>query len=188
MSNIKAFRHELSKERWDAISAQIQNPALTLSERAALRLKLFLEEEQIIRNAGEHIPAWRTIIAFPDIYAEGEKEARMEGHYIHEQGRVCNISSDWEGVLKGGLLARRDAGNADMQMTIDAVIAYADRYEDEGLSRAIRYGADSYLTAMQMFRILHFSLWASNVYHNTVGRYDQYMYPYYKADIEAGRA
>ena len=43
MSNIKAFRRELSKERWDAISAQIQNPTLTLSERAALRLKLFLE-------------------------------------------------------------------------------------------------------------------------------------------------
>ena len=74
-----------------------------------------------------------------------------------------------------------------MRTTIDAVIAYADRYENEGLSHAIRYGADSYLTAIQMFRILHFSLWASNVYHNTVGRYDQYMYPYYKADIEAGK-
>ena len=187
MGNIKAFRRELSKERWDAISAQIQDPALSLSARAALRLKLFLEEEQIIRNDGEHIPAWRTIIAFPDIYAEGEKEARMAGHYIHEQGRICNISSDWESVLKGGLLARRDAGNEDMRTTIDAVIAYADRYENEALSHAVRYGADSYLTAMQMFRILHFCLWASNVYHNTVGRYDQYMYPYYKADIEAGR-
>ena len=68
-NNIKAFRHELSGERWDAISAQIQNPALTLSQRAALRLKLFLEEEQIIRNPDEQIPAWRTIISFPDIYA-----------------------------------------------------------------------------------------------------------------------
>ena len=44
MGNIKAFRRELSKERWDAISAQIQDPALSLSARAALRLKLFLEE------------------------------------------------------------------------------------------------------------------------------------------------
>ena len=187
MGSIKAFRRELSKERWDAISAQIQNPELTLSQRAALRLKLFLEEEQIIKNEGENIPAWRTIISFPDIYAEGEKESYMAGHYIHEQGRICNISSDWEGVLKSGLLARREKANADMQMTIDALIAYADRYENPELSRAIRYGADSYLTAMQMFRILHFALWASNVYHNTVGRYDQYMYPYYKADLENGR-
>ena len=73
MNNVKAFRHELSKERWNEISAQIQNPALSLSARAALRLKLFLEEEQILKIEGEHIPAWRTIISFPDIYAEGEK-------------------------------------------------------------------------------------------------------------------
>ena len=186
-NNIKAFRHELSKERWDAISAQIQNPALTLSQRAALRLKLFLEEEQIIRNPGEQIPAWRTIISFPDIYAEGERERRTAGHCIHEQGRVCNISSDWEGVLREGLLARRERANEDMRVTIDTVIAYADRYEIEDLSHAIRYGAGSYLSALQMMRILHFALWASNVYHNTVGRFDQYMYPYFKADMDAHR-
>lgn len=45
MNRINMFRRELSRERWDAISARIQDPALTLSERAALRLKLFLEEE-----------------------------------------------------------------------------------------------------------------------------------------------
>lgn len=186
MSNIKAIRRELSAEKWNEISARIQDPKLTLSERAALRLKLFLEEEQIIKNEGEHIPAWRTIISFPDIYAEGEKERLTQGRYVHEQGRVCNISSDWEGVLAGGLLARREKGNTDMQLCVDAVIAYADRYEDAELSDAVRYGAKSYLGAMKLFRILHFSLWASNVYHNTVGRYDQYMYPYYKKDIESG--
>lgn len=187
MKNIKAFRHELSKERWDEISAIIQDPARTLSERAALRLKLFLEEEEIIRNPGEQIPAWRTIISFPDIYAPGEKEQRMAGHYVHEQGRVCNISSDWEGVLKDGLLKRRDAGNKDMQTCVDAVIAYADRYEIPALSQAIRYGARGYLDALQMFRILHFCLWASNVYHNTIGRFDQYMYPYYQSDVDSGK-
>lgn len=187
MGNIQAFRRELSRERWAEISAQIQNPALTLSERAALRLKLFLEEEQIIQNEGEHIPAWRTIISFPDIYAEGEKEKYMEGRYIHEQGRVCNISGDWEGVLRDGLLPRREKATRDMQTTVDAVIAYADRYGDSELSDAVRNGAKSYLGAMKLFRILHFCLWASNVYHNTVGRYDQYMYPYYIADIQSGR-
>ena len=187
MNNIRAFRRELTPERWNEISSQIQNPELTLSERAALRLKLFLEEEQIIKNEGENIPAWRTIIAFPDIYADGEKEERMKGGYIHEQGRVCNISADWAGVLRDGLLKRREAGNKDMQLTVDAVIAYADRYEDADLSDSVRNGAKSYLGAMKMFRILHFCLWASNVYHNTVGRYDQYMYPYFKADIDSGK-
>jgi len=187
MDNISVIRRELSPERWSAISVQIQDPKLTLSQRAALRLKLFLEEESIIKNPGENIPAWRTIKSFPDIYAEGEKEARMAGSYIHEQGRICNISSDWEGVLRDGLLVRREKANADMQLTIDAVIAYADRYGDEDLSDAVRNGANGYLSAMKLFRILHFCLWSSNVYHNTVGRYDQYMYPYYKVDVESGK-
>ena len=180
-------RHQLSSERWEQISRQIQQPSLSLSARAALRLKLFLEEEDAVLMPDDPIPAWRTLISFPDIYAEGEKERLCAGCWVHEQGRVCNISSDWEGVLKSGLLARREKGNKDMQLTIDAVIAYADRYEDENLSHVIRYGANSYLSAMQMFRILHFCLWASNVYHNTVGRYDQYMYPYFKADLDSGK-
>lgn len=186
MENKVSIRRKLENERWEIISKQIQNKDLTLSQRAALRLKLFLEEESIIKYPGERIPAWRTIIEFPDIYAEGEKDALMAGHYIHEQGRICNISSDWEGVIRDGLLKRRESGTEEMKLCIDSVIAYADRYEIETLSHAIRYGAGNYLEALQMFRILHFALWVSNVYHNTVGRFDQYMYPYYKADTEKG--
>ncbi len=181
------MRRSLTKEEWDSISKRIQDPALSLSDRAALRLKLFLEHESIVKNPSERIPAWRTLIEFPDIYAEGEKERLQEGHYIHEQGRVCNIASDWEGVLKNGLMARYDLVPPASRCCIDAVLAYAGRYENEALSRALRTGAKSYLEALQSFRILHFCLWASNVYHNTVGRFDQYMYPYYKADRDAGR-
>lgn len=180
-------RRTLAPERWDAISAQIQDPALPLSGRSALRLKLFLEEESIVHQPGERIYAWRTITEFPDIYAPGEKERLHAGHHIHEQGRVCNISSDWEGVLKRGLLLRRKSAPADMVTCIDAVLAYGDRYGDESLSRALREGAGTYLEALKAFRILHFCLWASNVYHNTIGRFDQYMAPYYEADLAAGR-
>jgi len=180
------MRHSLSNERYTELSGMIQREELSLEMRAALRLKLFLEEETIVRKEGERIYGWRTLTEFPDIYLPGEKEKLHEGKYIHEQGRVCNISSDWAGVISGGLLKRRGTGEA-RDLTIDAVIAYADRYGDEGLSDAVRYGAKSFLQALQMFRILHFSLWASNVYHNTVGRFDQYMYPYFKADMDAGR-
>ena len=180
------MRNSLTPERFNELSALIQRKELSLEMRAALRLKLFLEEENIVCKEGERIYAWRTITEFPDIYLPGEKEELHKGHYIHEQGRVCNISSDWAGVIAGGLLPRRGTGEA-RDMTIDAVLAYADRYEDEGLSSAMRYGAKSFLEALQMFRILHFALWASNVYHNTVGRFDQYMYPYFKADMDAGK-
>ena len=179
-----ADRRELTTQEWQKISAEIQAPDLSLDMRAALRLKRFLEMERVICR-GERIPAWRTLIAFPDIYADGEKERLQQGCYIHEQGRVCNISSDWAGVLTGGLLCRK-TGDTARDLCIDAVLSYADRYENAALSRALRTGASSYPEALQMMRILHFCLWASNVYHNTVGRFDQYMWPFLKRDLDAG--
>lgn len=193
------WRKPLTDERWVELSAEIQNPALSLEARAALRLKLFLEEENIIKVQDSAIPCWRTVPSFPDLYARGEKEALTAGKYVHEQGRVCNISSDYEGILRDGLYCRRaqalenlkaGIGNAEFLkaavVVIDAVCAYADRYEDAELSDAIRNGARDFVSALKMFRILHFSLWASNVYHNTVGRFDQYMRPYYEKDLAEG--
>lgn len=193
------IRRHLTEEETREISSQIQDNSLSLAERAALRLKLFLEAEQIIKVDGECIPAYRTIIDFPDIYAEGEKEILHAGHYIHEQGRVCNISSDWEGTLKRGLLGKKQRAEAKLSVgegdpeflraavtSIDAVIAYADRYEIPALSESVRYGAKHFVEALQLQRILHFALWASNVYHNTLGRFDQYMFPYFEADIKDG--
>ena len=196
----KTERKALTDARFAEIAKQLQAPDLPLSIRAAQRLRLFLEEERIVKEPGENIPAWRTIPTFPDIYAEGEREALQAGHYIHEQGRVCNISSDWAGVLSEGLLKRRNKAEENLSagvgdedflkaaiISIDAVLAYADRYEMAELSDALRDGAKSFLGALQAMRILHFSLWASNVYHNTVGRFDQYMWPYLKADLDSGK-
>ncbi len=181
----KALRAPLDENLIRQIEKEIQSPDLPLEMRASLRLKRFLENERIIKMPGEHIYGWRTIVSFPDIYAPGEKQRLHKGHHIHEQGRVCNLSSDWEGVLTGGLLKRK-TGHPARDLVIDAVIGYADRYEDEDLSNAVRFGAKHYLDALKALRILHFALWASNVYHNTLGRFDQYMYPFFKSDIESG--
>ena len=179
------MRRELTPQRWNEISRQIQNPELPLDERAALRLRLFLEEEDAA-PVDSPIPLARSIIRFPDIYAPGEAERLRQGYHIHEQGRVCNLSSDWEGVLRDGLLARRGASHAQ-DVCVDAVLAFADRLKDPALSRTVREGAGTYREALCLLRLLHFVLWASNTYHNTLGRFDQYMYPYYQADKKAGK-
>ena len=205
-----SLRKPLSPERFSELLDRITEGRPPLAIRAARRLRLFLEEERVVVSDGERIVAVRTIPEFPDIYLPGEKEQIFDGHYMHEQGRVCNISSDFAGVIASGLLARRAAaektlseGRGDAYFLnaaiecIDAVIAFADRYaeglKDSGqpeagddLSKAVRHGATGFRSALQLFRILHFSLWASNVYHNTVGRFDQYMWPYLKADLDSG--
>jgi len=200
----RALRAPLSGERFRELQEEIAREDLPLVKRASRRLRLLLEEERVLVRPGERIPGIRTVPAFPDIYTDGEKERLFAGRFMHEQGRVCSISSDYEGVLREGLLPRRAVaekvlaeGRGDRDFleaaieTIDAVIAFADRYADllpdgEGLKDAIRLGAKDFPNALRMFRMLHLSLWASNVYHNTVGRFDQYMWPYLKSDFERG--
>lgn len=47
-------------------------------------------------------------------------------------------------------------------------------------------GARSLREALQLLRILHFAIWEAGNYHNTLGRFDQYMYPYFRHDIDSG--
>ena len=90
----RALRRKLSDEERTAIEGAIQNPALSLESRAALRLRLLLERERVGGLNGSAFVCMRTITDFPDIYAPGEREKLTKGHYVHEQGRVCNIAYD----------------------------------------------------------------------------------------------
>ena len=203
----RALRRALTPDERLNIEKAIQNTDLSLSRRAALRLKTLLELEKAGGLNGSQFVCMRTITDFPDIYAPGERERLTSGHFVHEQGRVCNIAYDYAGVLKYGLLPRRERilecaqdkeYAAAAVMCIDAVIAYADKQADyialrgmeeraQELRESIRTGAVSFWAALQLFRVLHFALWASNVYHNTVGRFDQYMLEYFRRDIASGK-
>lgn len=207
----RRLRRRLTRHAWDKVCAEIQNPGLSLIERHTRRLELFLEMERPTLLADTNIQFIRTIAEFPDVYAPGEMDEIKRTHFVHEQGKVSNIACDYETVLREGLEGRRmrlrrgleaaspaQAAYAGyVERTLDAAIAFADRYaaleEENGmdahaamLRRVVRFGAETLLEAMQLFRALHFVLWASGAYHNTVGRFDQYMYPYYLSDIENG--
>ena len=54
------------------------------------------------------------------------------------------------------------------------------------LERVPRYGAENFREALQFFRILHYAMWLEGNYHNTVGRFDQWLKPFYQHDLEAG--
>lgn len=49
-------------------------------------------------------------------------------------------------------------------------------------------GAREYYEALVTMRFMQFALRLSRMAHVTLGRFDQYMYPYYKASVEAGAA
>ncbi len=177
-------------------------------QRMALRMKLFLDNEQPVLVDGEKIAFLRTLPDLPVIHTDEEWAAITANHYIHEQGRVCNLSADYAKIIGKGLnavLKEIDAADCPekhdyyeaMRMSIRAVLDLTARYAAEAgkqgkkelaalLKKVPAEPAETLLEALQSLRILHFSMWCEGDYHNTLGRFDQYMYPYYKHDIDAG--
>jgi pyruvate-formate lyase len=184
--------------------------------RATVRLERVLAAERAVILPGERIVGLRTIRKIPEIFTADEWEKIKENHYIHELGRVCNICPDYETTIRLGLEARkleaqeglkscRERGDREgceflssVVRVINAIEAWADSYaqeaERQGLTQIAtllrqipRYGARGFHEALQFFRILHFALWCSGNYHNTIGRLDQYLYPYFQTDLETGR-
>ena len=171
--------------------------------RTALRLKTALDMETPYFFPQEIIAFTRTMPNLPMIYDEDEWSQIKASHYIHELGTVSNLSPDYETVLQKGLLYFRErltdsAYHAAMRSSIDALLFLVKRYADaaresgldkiaDTLERVPAYGAHTFREALQSLRVLHFAMWCEGNYHNTLGRFDQYMMPYLQADLDTGR-
>ena len=166
-------------------------------ERMTRRFEYLSSLEKPVIHPLEQIVFRRTVANLPDVYTPEEWESIRAEHYIHELGYVSNLSPDYATTIATGLLARRESADPYQVRMIDAIIALSDRYLEAAramgrediakvLTQVPRYGARSFREALQFFRILHYSLWLEGDYHNTVGRFDQYMYPYFKRDMDNG--
>lgn len=189
----RTLRHHLSVD----LATDFSFRELSSKERMTERLELLCREERPVVLKGERIAFLRTVENLPPIFTENEWEEIKSKHYIHELGFLSNLSPDYENVLKNGLLALQENADEYSKRSIDAIISLADRYALEAekvgnetvaktLKRVPKYGATSFLEALQLFRITHYALWLEGNYHVTVGAFDRYMYPYYKADMESG--
>ena len=166
-------------------------------ERMTYRFETISKAETPVILENEQICFLRTIKNIPDIFTEDEWKEIKSKHYIHELGYLSNLSPDYENAISSGLLKMRENADEYGKRVIDAIIDLSDRYKDEAkkqgrddivkvLEVVPRYGATNFREALQFFRIIHYSLWLEGNYHNTCGRFDKYMYPYLKADMEKG--
>ncbi|MBO2517879.1 MAG: pyruvate formate-lyase [Clostridiales bacterium] len=171
-------------------------------QRTALRLKAALTAETPVFMDGEIIAFTRTVPNLPLIFTDAEWADIKANHYIHEMGNISNLSPDYEKVIRQGLLYFREKlGESEehqaMRLSIDAVLdltnRYAEKAEELGFSdiaavlrRVPAFGAQTFREALQSLRVLHFCMWCEGDYHNTLGRFDQYMMPYLKHDLNAG--
>ena len=182
------FRKEISLEF---------DKGMTPVERMAYRFEKMCEAETPVILEGEKIVFIRTIKNIPDIFSEDEWAGIKSKHHIHELGYNSNLSPNYERVIRNGLLKERENADEYGKRAIDAILGLVEKYKEEAkkqgredvaevLENIPAKGATNFREALQFFRIIHFSLWLEGNYHNTVGRFDKYVYPYLKADMEKG--
>ncbi len=186
---------------------------LTDVERSVKRLEYMLANETPHVYPDEKIALIRTVSTIPEILTKEEWAEKKKTNYIHEQGKVCNINPAYMLLVGEGFDAKREQIKAQlaqpcseekkteldaMLRTMDLIQNFAERYRQAAVEAGNRTVADTLskipakapetlLEALQFLRLVHYCLWCSFNYHNTLGRFDQYLYPYYQKDIAEGR-
>ena len=161
------------------------------------RFERLCNEEKPVIFDKQKICFIRTVSNLPQIFTENEWKEINEKHYIHELGFMSNLSPNYYDTISKGLLEKRKTADEYGKRAIDNIIMLSDKYLKEAkkqgrddlvevLSQIPRYKARNFYEALQFFRILHYSLWIEGNYHNTIGRFDKYFYPYLKKDLEDG--
>lgn len=190
----RAFRKEVTED----FAAEFSAGKLPLAERIVRRFERLAAAEEPHILPGEQIVFLRTTGKAGDVMTEEEwEEYRANNGEIHELGYTSNLCGNYAALIREGLDAVRERADEYARREIDAILSLTDRYRAEAqrmwrndvaavLSVVPRKPATTFREALQFFRILHFSLWLEGCYHNTVGRFDQYMYPYFAHDLAAG--
>ena len=182
--------------------------------RARIGLEEMLKAETPAFMDGERLAFLRTVKQIPDLHTDEEMAARRAaGTAFGEKGVVFNLTADFAPTIRDGLDARlleidarlarcRAEGDAEgieflenAMLSVRAVLDLAERYDAAGAARpsyqavapALRKGAHTLHEALQSLRILHYAMWCEGEYHCGLGRIDQYLFPYYEADVKAGR-
>ncbi len=205
--------HELRSKIENDLTEKFAEENLSDYARAAKRLIYMLDNEKPVVFENERIAFIRTLSNVPELFTDNEVEEIKKQHKLHEMGDVCNISVDYTKLLNSGFEAKKTELKAyldkfksdeikseyiEYQIKIlEAAENLAERYRiqaikqnnltvAEVLSNVPKNPPKNFLEALQMFRIIHFMMWCGRNYHNTIGRFDQFMFPYLKADMDKG--
>ncbi len=195
---IVAGRHRAWREEESfSLAQQYAQNGLSPKERVADRFVRLCGRQKPVILPDQQIVFMRTSTCMPEIFTENEWDEIKGKHFIHELGFVSNICIDYSAALKNGLLALCEKADELQRREVEALLTLCERYrvhaQEIGRSDVAQalcvvpaQGAKTFRQALQSLRILHFAAWLEGEYHVTLGRFDQYLWPYLKADLEAG--
>lgn len=180
-------------------------------KRTSAALAAVLKAEIPCLIPGSRIAFMRTVSNLPELYTEEELSALKETFSYSEKGVPFNFTPDYGSVMSIGLPAFRQKivdrmASAEKEQkeflqcaleSVDALLDLIVRY----ITEARRQGSDriaanleaictrapeTFEEALQLFRVLHYTLWCEGGYHIGAGRLDVLLYPWYRHDMEHG--
>ena len=196
------------------ILSEFAQKDISWMQRSALLTHRMCRAEIAVIESDENIVFTRTIPDVPAIWDHDQYTAITKENTLHELGPINNICANWGMVIDQGLLKRKEVAlETKTRMaddpdaieflesainTIDSVLLLAEKYEQKAremgknniadiLNQVPAHQPDTFHQALQFLRIVHAVLWMSGHYHVGLGRFDQYMWPYLEADLDAGR-
>ncbi len=189
--------HRAMRRDVPQVAEQYAAAGLSPEERMTRRFEWLCKEQEVIFLPQEKLCFLRTTKALPDIFTEDEWKEIRKDHYIHELGYSSNLTVDYAKVLNNGLLALAEGADAYTCRMVNALLGLVERYREAAVEKGFTdiagtleqvpaYGAKSFRQALQSLRIVNFALWLEGDYHNTLGRVDQYLYPFLEKELKEG--
>ena len=168
---------------------------LSEKERMTRRFEYLMSLEEPLILDGQKIPFIRYVKNTPEIYTEEEWDELKKIYYIHESGYKSNLCPNYEKILNKGLLALVSESDEYFARSVEAILLLTNKYKQEAskqnrydlvdiLNQVPAYPARNFHEALVCLRIINFAIWVEGEYQISLGRFDQYLYPYYQKDID----
>lgn len=193
------------------VRRQCKDAKMSMQKRSAHLLKTMCEMEEPIVFENEKIAFTRTIENIPSYYNERDIQKAFHPKTGTIYDTFHNACPNFDILLKEGLIGRLEIAKAGLKKTknknqkeflesviisIEAVIELAKKYAEKAklenngviaeiMKRVPEFPANSFHEALQSLRFISSMFYLNNNYQLGFGRLDQYLYPYYKHDIDS---
>jgi formate C-acetyltransferase len=209
MGAFRSFRREADID----VLHECEAEKLSWPRRVSRLVRRQCEAETVVIDLDERILFTRTLRGVPSVYSSEGWSQLTAGRTLHELGPVSNICADWGLLLSQGLEGRKQVALQTRRRlkgdpaaeefldaaveTIEAVLALASRYAGKArelgreelalmLERVPAGSPRSFHEALQSLRLCQAVVWLGGNYHVGLGRFDQYMWPYLRSDLDLG--
>lgn len=196
----------------DSLVKYFRANKFSFEKRSAHLLKFMCEHEDPIVFPEEKITFTRTCINIPQWFKNSDLKKQLNKKKGDEFWSTGNVCPDYEILLSLGLgnirekvcgllQKNRDRKKKDFWeaviISIDAVLDLARRYAicadavgNKTIAAIMKNvplkAPENFHEALQSLHFVHSIFYLSGMAHMGLGRLDQYLYPFYKNDIESG--